>query len=89
MNHGMAVIGAGKMIKIDWRRILYDHVWFGHYVDCHPYTEWNRNDWSVRPKEWKDRLWPVRRYGVPPPTWWHIMWDMKLERDEDGNLLDD
>lgn len=75
------------MIKLDWKKIVYDHVWFGWYVDA------PNNDrawlWGPGPKGWPDRLWPVRRYGDAFPTWWHILWGLPLERDEHGDLIDD
>jgi len=77
------------MIKIDWTQFVYDHVWFGYYVDCHPNEGWCKEDWSSRPTQWHDRLWPVRRYGQPYPTWWFILWGILVERDENGKLIND
>ena len=76
------------MIKIDWRLLIYNHVWFGYYLDTHDAAdEWEWGGW--RPMDWADRLWPMRRYGVPFPHWWFILWRIELERDKNGKLIND
>lgn len=59
------------MLKIDWKQISYDYVWFGWYIDWTP-SPWHVNrvlvwKWAGN---WCECLWPVRRYGEGPPGWW-------------------
>lgn len=73
------------MIKIDWRRLTYDYVWFGCYIMGHghapnkphllnePYWECVHSLHCI--------FWPMRRFGSPLPTWWLILWEVPLNPD--------
>jgi len=65
------------MLKIDFEKFVYDRVWFGCYIDGRIDQDWI---WHIgRGMDWADRLYPVRRYGVPFAHWWFILWRIPLE----------
>jgi hypothetical protein len=65
------------MIKIAWYDFIWDHVWFGCYLDVETRTLVSdtppKHYWKSSPR-WMDRLWPMRRYGEVYPKWWFILW---------------
>ena len=72
-------MGSEGMIKINWMKFIHEHVWFGYYFDC-SFTD---EEWLTGPPptRWSDRLWPMRRYGEPFPTWWFKLWRIPLIGD--------
>ena len=63
------------MIKIDWQQLLWNHVWFGFYLDF-PIENGAPKRWNrVNNTSLEEHLWPMREYGEPPPYWWWRLWN--------------
>ena len=60
------------MIKIDFKKIIYDHVWFGWYINNfqNEKPEWSHSRYAI------DYLYPCREYGEVYPMWWFKLFSL-------------
>ena len=75
------------MVRIDWQKFFWDHVWFGYYLDWQKTSLFlpgpDKLVWRCSDR-WMDRLWPMRYYGEVYPKWWFKLWgDYDAAEDTD------